>query len=178
MPKDLRATRGIAQKVCYERSMLDWCAQQIRLEKALPKSDDAKSNLVLEGFLLHARVLRDFLVKKNPKLDDVLAEHFLEEPLPYLGPLPYLEEHRERLNKLLAHLTYTRREYEKRWDVAKIHTEIDRAWREFLDVLPEKTRQWFALSTPSPNLSGVALVCTTSSGGPPFGGHVPGKLRG
>ena len=158
MPKDCRATRGVAQKVCYEHSMLDWCAQQI----ALPKSDDAnQSHLMLEGFLLHARVLRDFLVKsKSWRCDDVLAEHFLEEPV--VCTWSCLREHKERLDKLLAHLTYSRFDPEKGWDVAKIHTEIDRAWQEFLDALPVRTQQWFELSTPSPNLSGVVLVRTTS----------------
>ena len=171
MPKDCRATRGVAQKVCYERSMLDWCAQQI----ALPKSDDAnQSHLMLEGFLLHARVLRDFLVKsKSSRCDDVLAEHFLEEPVVCTWSCPHLREHKERLDKLLAHLTYTRLDAEKEWNVTKIHAEIECAWRKFLDALPEKTRQWFVPSTPFSNVSGVVLVCTTSSGAPLI---VPGKL--
>ncbi len=178
MPKDPRATEEIAQKVRYERGMLDWCAQQIALASELPKSDanQSRSNLTLEGFLLHARVLRDFFVGPPKKDDDVLAEHFLEEPVPVCTwSCPYLSEHRnrKRLDKLLAHLTYTRLGHEKKWNVAKIHAEIERAWQEFLGALPVGTQQWFALSTPSPNLSGVALVCTTSSGG---WEHVPGKL--
>ena len=69
--------KKIAQKVRYELDMFNIA---YRLLNEPTTSDQFNHNLLLEGFLLHARVLRDFLRPDHPRDDDVLARHFFNNP--------------------------------------------------------------------------------------------------
>lgn len=71
------------------------------------------NNALLESFTVHVRNLIDFLYpKENSGNDDVIAEHFFENPNDWLEIrpeiTPLLIEAKKRTNKELAHLTYTR----------------------------------------------------------------------
>ncbi len=125
-----------------------------------------QANAYLECFLLHARVLKDFLIcedgnNKNWHRDDVVALHYVECRPKWeacirewrqrnadleqgvLGKKPQIK----RLNKSLAHLSVTRLKYrdeeDREWNVTQIKTEIKELWNMFLQALPPERRAWF-----------------------------------
>jgi hypothetical protein len=104
---------------------------------------------MLEPFLLHARNIREFLYQDSALKDDVLAVHFFDKPNDWTARRPaigeYLKSLRERLNKALAHVSYTRRNYrnDDGWNVGQIKRELEGPWNAFIDALPAEKRQWF-----------------------------------
>jgi hypothetical protein len=56
------------------------------------------------AMLVHARLLLDFFEHASRKYDDVLCEDFGFKP----APVPLSDSNRRRLNKDIAHLTYSR----------------------------------------------------------------------
>jgi hypothetical protein len=110
-PSDLEAA---ARHVSYEIRMLFYSAAKLGGWHASPPTtlvDDAK-NMALECFLLHFRNLRAFLCPLLQKVydDDILASDLLGESAARdIGDAAILSEDKERLDKMLAHLSYTRR---------------------------------------------------------------------
>ncbi len=102
---------------------------------------------LLESFLLHTRVLRDFFFRMPKYDDDVVAKCFIpdwDRHCPEKGE--YLEEREDRLNKALAHLTTKRLDYdsnEKNWKINKIHEELQPVIDLFVSKLPDNKRDWF-----------------------------------
>jgi len=137
-------TKRIASGIKYEWNMFRYCYNNISSEEA--DEDRKKHDLLLEGLLLHARVLRDFFTKK-PKKDDVSAIHFFDDPAVWENIkdtlCPYLWKHRERINKYLAHLTYDRLRKDKMWNCGAIFGELEHAWQQFYSLLPQKRKAWF-----------------------------------
>lgn len=110
---------------------------RIAFERRSNEQDNFFSNVMLECALLHARNLLEFFTGKSNK-DNIIASHFVNEP----PQLPYLKSLWNDINKRLSHLTYTRVKAEKkyRWNLSKISDEIEAAYSEFLDFLPEEDR--------------------------------------
>jgi hypothetical protein len=183
---DSRATKQIAEYVCYERWMLDYCIGQLpsepgRLMVVSTQSGISESSwdkrlrmsresLAVEGMLLHARSLRDFFLGNTSYSDDVRALHFILEPKRWQpdGLLPYLKANRERLNQLTIHLSYNResfiRQGLKEWDHKAIRNEIAAAWEKFLNHVDARTREWFRYAAwPEPSVS-----FSTLSASPPL----------
>lgn len=108
-----------------------------------------KRRLRIEGLLLHARVLRDFFLCDSRNPDDILAVDFLEKADNWSsdGLFGYLQANRERMDKMLAHLTYSGAEFvrtgEIEWRFDDIHDEIKAAWDRFLPCLNDERRPWF-----------------------------------
>jgi len=68
---------------------------------------------LLEAFLIHARVLIDFLyLHKSRCKNDVFAHHFVQDPDEWIREHPKLpadlEEVKEQVGKSVAHLSYAR----------------------------------------------------------------------
>ena len=104
---------------------------------------------ILESFLLHARVIRDFLWEdRKRKPDDVLAIEFFENDEDWKTARPeqgrLLRAERRRLNKALAHLTHARDVNTSDWDICSIKDELDEGWKAFLTALPPERRSWFS----------------------------------
>ena len=141
-----RDAKEIAPKVEYDWDMFVYFSERIKREYLA--ADKRTKNLLLEGFLLHARILYDFLVKSPCREDDVSATHFFDDASEWCTVrsdfCPYLRENKTRLNKKLAHLTYSRLTEEEEWEDGTIFDEIFRAWHTFLEKLPEDRREWFA----------------------------------
>ncbi len=102
-------------------------------------------NLVLEAFLVHTRNLRDFFAKSGQS-DDILARDFVSQmpriAMPYLRSKPF----RKRLNRKLAHLSYSRPRLTSGWERETICREIEVAMRRFLERLQEENPRrvpWF-----------------------------------
>ena len=133
----------IAPKLKYEWNMFEWLAQ--RIAKEYEASSQQKQNLLTEDFLLHARVLRDFFIR-NPENDDVSARHFFNDESIWTSEsstlCPYLQQNRIRLNKKLAHLTYSRLKLDEQWDFIVIRNEVSDAWHKFCSLLTYPARPW------------------------------------
>ncbi len=75
-------------------------------------------NVFLESFLVHCRCLIDFFEHPKSQDDDVLHKHYVGTVT--IVNIPELD--REKLNKDVAHLTYTRNSRDKSvdgWDIGK-----------------------------------------------------------
>ncbi len=146
---DPYSPKKVATFVWFEYTQLAVVFKRIqRLEKSPPPDPEEhkfQRNIHLASFLLHARSLRNFLFYPRSQ-DDVIAEDFLDEwDESVENWCPYFHEHRDRLNKSLAHISYKRTEYEpnKKWECGTIHKEITAAWDEFFSRLPAEKQEWF-----------------------------------
>ena len=129
----------------YEIDMLGGTA------KALCKgiSDDLKQNAYLESFLLHTRALRDFFDQRDCKVypDDVIASDFISNWKPPKWN-HVSKSVRQKINTMLAHLSYNRLEYleeaKKKWSYFELATEMKGVIKDFqvkVKKLPEKERR-------------------------------------
>jgi hypothetical protein len=88
--------------------------------------------------------------KQPPNNDDICAGHFIGEFAKNRAgnwwrscKLPYLKSQKAAINKSLSHLTYERIGADYEWDLAKIKDEIEAAYAEFYQLLPqEEQAKW------------------------------------
>jgi len=76
-------------------------------------------------------------------VDDVLASHFFDDKRDWEDHRPqmsqFLTDQLPRINKLLAHLTYTRLKTDPHWNIPEIGKEIERCLDKFLRSVPPGT---------------------------------------
>jgi hypothetical protein len=101
------------------------------LDDARSVGDTWASNLALECFLLHARVIRDFF-RTHGSADDVLARDFLNRPPRFRLSLLRSSTIRRRLNRGVAHLSYSRSRLGRNWQVRTLLNEINQAMDAFV----------------------------------------------
>ena len=107
-----------------------------------------QTDALLECALLHTRNLLEFFYQKQPpENDNICAGHFVGEFAKNKTGnwwkscrLPYLKSQKVAINKSLSHLTYERIGAEYKWDLAKIKHEVETAYSEFFNLLPEEDR--------------------------------------
>jgi hypothetical protein len=110
-------------------------AIQTRGDQATPAH-----NLHVEGVLLHARALDDFLRARRTQRDDLLATDYL----PGWQPLEVLhDDARRQINKQGPHLT-TIRLTKHGFDLVGIVHDVLRGVLAFVEKLPSDRRAWFA----------------------------------
>lgn len=128
-----------------------------QLIATLPGSSNiALNNALVESRLIHVRALLDFFqksarsMKKESELDDVLCLDYGFASQPVAIPADY----QERLNKDLAHLTYSRSlrlPKDKPWPHDKVVAPILERSKEFGEHIvsaylptnyPEKLKEW------------------------------------
>jgi hypothetical protein len=106
----------IQQHLDYEVEMLSSTAIMLRdyprVNSENPEQQCAHYGL-LEAFLIHARVLIDFLYRHSSRCDeDVFAHHFVQNPDQWISGHPKppadLEEVKKQVGKRVAHLSYAR----------------------------------------------------------------------
>ncbi|QDV50881.1 hypothetical protein [Gimesia fumaroli] len=122
-------------------------------------------NAVLESFLLHSRVLLDFLTGTEKYSDDIVASQFVDQPKHSTWERirkNLLQKYKDKicikmtngkslglkklLHKRLAHLTTTRiliPDELKGWDREEIKTFVEECFNDFLEFLPEDRKAWF-----------------------------------
>jgi len=106
-----------ATHVCYEWDMLVASADflgSVFPWRASPETE--RNNIALEAFLLHYRCLRAFLCPSLQSLynDDVIASDFVDKVTPEdYGAPTELGIDKDRMDKMLAHISYGRATYEK-----------------------------------------------------------------
>ncbi len=116
-------------------------------EKTWTQEDDVICNATLEATLLHARNLYDFFAK-GPYKDDMRAAHFLPNPEWRSSKLNLLGSRQTVINYGLSHLTHRRvSEVKADWNdlgLLKIADEMNAAFHEFIDLLPENEQSRWA----------------------------------
>jgi hypothetical protein len=139
---------GIAEEVQYEIDMMRHAA---RLYHGQPNRIGLHRTFYLELFLLHLRNLHHFLYSTSENNDDVLAEDLIapaDWPLKGAPPGPTIDKEikRKRYNRALAHLSYSRLDYNKRgkgWIVRRMHREIEDSLAAFFNAVPPERMKWF-----------------------------------
>lgn len=155
--KRTRAVRSVeeleaaASHVKYEFDMFRVASNYLWTGMCSP-ADDSTKNLALEAFLLHYRNLRAFLCPSLQPIssDDVIASDFLGSTSAQDIVDPgELKADLTRINKLLAHLSYTRVKYEqageKEWKHERMVSSIQVGLRVFFERLPAERHAWFGV---------------------------------
>jgi len=98
-------------------------------------------NALLESFLIHARILIEFLYKNQPYKDTVRASQYFTSDSPWKSIRPpkteLLEKTEKDAHKYLAHLTYTRLQRKRKWPYIKIANDIKAVLQVFYENLPD-----------------------------------------
>lgn len=146
-PDELKEAAG---HVVYEVVTLLDASHFVGVSMTSPASEPT-SNIALESYLIHYRNLRDFLCPDLKVLhpSDVIASDYLdlENPAEF-GSRTILEVDKLRINKLLAHITYERAQFEKdgnkSWPVAEMTERIADGFDAVLNSdLTNERRAWF-----------------------------------
>lgn len=152
MPRTTDELKAAAIHVSYEVRMLIFAGSHIRGWYSSPVSgpNEQETCMALESFLLHFRNLRAFLCPSLQRTthDDVTAADFLDrghlEDVTEPGPL---ERDKVRLDKMLAHLSYSRPDFIAEgvhaWNVPSMSIEILNALEAFLRELSPERGPWF-----------------------------------
>ena len=106
--------------------------------------------MALESFLIHFRNLRSFLCPSLQVLgdDDVIASDFLGEQMPEdIGDSARLSVDKQRLDRMLSHVSYSREKYitsgDYEWRVADLTVIALDELEKFLAQLPAEKVPWF-----------------------------------
>jgi hypothetical protein len=142
--------RQAARHVSYEIAMLVYSADHLSAWQSSPPSPTGnEANMALESFLLHFRNLRAFLCPSLQacSADDVVASDFLGNDSPTdLSDRARLGVDKRRLDKLLAHLSYSRRDYietgDYAWNIAGMLIAMLAELQRFLALLPPEQSCW------------------------------------
>jgi hypothetical protein len=158
MHKSENEMKQAAELVVYEWKQFCWASRGSEEWQTGTGRDEYEDNSLKEVFLLHARVLRDFLNRSRARLKpyeetDVLAEDFFDtaDPWKKRPTLSYLLEKKTQLDRALAHLSYDRISYKERgdknWEYESITSELEEAFKMFLKALPAKRKAWFTVTS-------------------------------
>lgn len=129
----MTALKTGARVVAYEYGMLkEGLRWRASLRTSASTSSQTTENAAIEVTLKHARNLLSFF-STGGWSDDVKMCDYLVHP-PRIA-LPYLRKNRKRLNRKLAHPTYSRSRLSSEWNSRAIEAEIDDAIRGFLERL-------------------------------------------
>ncbi len=147
LPRTPIELQAAAADVRYEIKMMLYASERLTIVASPMQIPD--DNLALEAFLLHYRNLRAFLCPSLQALsqDDVIASDFFDRPTSEdLAKRIEFEPDKERLDKSLAHISYTRAQFaadgQKDWDVPTMKAQMLRALL-ILQTLPPDRRRWF-----------------------------------
>lgn len=141
----LRYFASVNGSLSYEASMLDQAAK--KCATAPPGYD---RNAAIECYLVHFRNIRDFLYPTAESwtderyFDDVIAWDFCSEWLEVAEDWKECSlAERTRINKLLAHISYTRPQLGHDWPIAQMHAAIQNSVSEFVAKLSPDRKKWF-----------------------------------
>lgn len=169
--KELEAA---AIHVKYEVRMLLYSSWHLGIghgsPATMPYGDD--KNIALESFLLHHRNLRAFLCPSLQSVgdDDILATDFLGcTSATNVGDTNKLGTDKKRLDKMLAHLSYSRNEYiEARvydWKSGAMSIDMLASLENFVMLLPPDRAQWLPRAAELAEWKSRAEAMVRASGG-------------
>lgn len=149
---DEELNRALQDHVSYEITALD-AAYRLMLERGRAHTAE-ESRLLLEAFLIHVRILVDFFYVDSTNKDDMIAQDFLPSSTDWASIRPAfpvdLDELRTAINKLLAHLTYSRKRYAEedwRWNVI-LRSHLLQTAKTFRDRLADERREGWNVPEP------------------------------
>ena len=124
----------------YEEDML--MATINALSSGLAGNNATVHNALVESFLIHARLLIEFLYRDKRYKDNIMAQDFFSHPKKWIEEIrqpkgDLLAETERDAHKYLAHLTRTRLLAKKKWDFNGIVTEIATRLANFRTHLPK-----------------------------------------
>jgi hypothetical protein len=144
---ELELAEMARRHLAYEIKMVRETANALRGNGIGPRSF---RNAMLETFLIHYRNLLDFFYadKKRSLAHDVRAADYVIDAKRWRDRRPHMDKeatsNRERVNALLAHLTYRRLRYEERnWSDRRMLRQIEELLAAFAEQLPPRRRRWF-----------------------------------
>ena len=148
-----RTTEELSHLASKNGSLFYELAMMLEAEKLWNRAKqqrDSTYNMAIECFLLHFRNLRDFLYPSPGAwtnqfyFDDVIANDFWSEwRSVYEDWTECSADEKSRIDKLLAHLSYSRPSLDHAWPIPKMSTAIQNALAEFLTSLPDERKEWF-----------------------------------
>jgi hypothetical protein len=131
----------MASHVFFEYHRFDLAASN----PAFRRSDEL-GGLVREALLIHFRILLGFFYGSKQQQDDVIVSDYTSTWIPNVPT--WLEEYKQRCNKLLAHLTYKRVGYVDSNDMVWVLDDkiqhLRSEWQLFLNSLPADRKVWFS----------------------------------
>jgi len=148
---------GAPRAFIYELQMLHFSVQLLELfkDQRWVLFNKCIHDAVLEAALLHARNLLEFFtgdrpLKGNLNEDSIRAGYFIKESHKNQkgcwksDKLSHTKSRKNDINKSLSHLTFKRIKEDYKWDdLPKIKEEIEEAYDEFIQLLPEnKQNEW------------------------------------
>jgi hypothetical protein len=150
-----------ATHVSYEIEMLAYSAEQLGSSHASPPAtlSENDKHMAMECFLLHFRNIRSFLCPSlgNPprKNDLVASDYFGNSEATDCAKAATFSLDKDRLDQMLAHLTYCRLEYVSDgnvgWKIAKLTIDVLEELNSFLDDLDKSSsparREYFPAKT-------------------------------
>lgn len=144
--QDRQTLRQVSEHLFYEHWMLQSLALKIHAGEIRNR---VVQNALLESFVLHTRVLIEFLYAETAWHDTVLAIDFFAQPDDWFAlRLPIsttLKSAKARVGKDAAHLTYTRLEttqQTRRWPIREIAKDIQVVMKVFEDNAPPASLSW------------------------------------
>jgi hypothetical protein len=137
-----QALASAADDLNYEWKMARVSARA--LERAYTANDLWAKNIALEAFLVHARVIRDFFASSASD-NDVLAIDFLGSRPKVRLSLLRSPAIRTRLNRRIAHLSFSRSRLKRAWDVRTLLNEINDAMTTFVALLAKRDAKLAAI---------------------------------
>ena len=144
---ELELAEMARRHLAYEIKMVRETANALRGKGIGPRSF---RNAMLETFLIHYRNLLDFFYadKKRSLAHDVRAADYVIDAKRWRERRPRMDKeatsNRERVNALLAHLTYRRLRYDERnWSDRRMLRQIEELLAAFAEQLPPRRRRWF-----------------------------------
>jgi hypothetical protein len=141
-----------ASHVNYELEMLYYASQFLGQTHSSPRTTLPKQfqNMALECLLLHFRSLRAFLCPslQPVQADDILASDFLDERVHRdLGDSSKLVPDKKRIDKMFAHLSYSREQFitggQFAWEARTMVLTMLQQFSGFQAQLPAERAQWF-----------------------------------
>ncbi|OGP57866.1 MAG: hypothetical protein A2162_02290 [Deltaproteobacteria bacterium RBG_13_52_11b] len=162
-PPSVEKLQKASEHLQYEVWMMRSLPREYALaQQALASAQQAvaearvRANALLEAFVVHARVLMEFLYNDKPKRDgDVVAVMFFDTPDQWTGiRKPFsdlsdeLQKVKDRVGKEVAHLTFRRNEITaetKSWQLGMIAQELSAVFAVFRTHVPENKLSsiWF-----------------------------------
>ena len=137
-----KALASAADDLNYEWKMARMSG--LALARAQRSGNVWATNMALETFLLHARVIRDFYGSSG-SANDVLAVDFLGSSPRVRLPLLRSRATRVRLNRRIAHLSYSRSRLKRSWNVPTLLSEINQAMIDFIALLAKRDAKLAAI---------------------------------
>jgi hypothetical protein len=138
-----------ASHICYEVDQVAMGTYRTAPARRYEESgniiveDGHLGNVILEAFLVHVRVLDDFLGKSRPREEDVLAIDYCPE---YEPKMAIGEADRLDIDRRVAHLTLRRTDDFQWGGRERLQRDVFRQFRAFLASVRERyphRAEWF-----------------------------------